>query len=118
MGGSSIVPLTGNATPGTQIIYTVTVGNNGPSNATGATIADPLPVGITSFNWVVSNTTGGASALVNSGTGAVADTLSIPVGGTVVFTITGNIDPSAVAQLSNTATVHRWRGPDRYKSPE
>ena len=40
MNGSSIVPSVGNATPGTQIVYTVTVGNNGPSNATGATISE------------------------------------------------------------------------------
>ena len=36
-----------NAVAGTNIVYTITVTNAGPSDATGVTLADPTPPGLT-----------------------------------------------------------------------
>ncbi|WP_111706920.1 T9SS type B sorting domain-containing protein [Lutibacter citreus] len=68
---------------GDTIIYTIEVTNNGPSNATGVSLTDLLPVGVT----YVSNDQGGA---YNSGSG--------------IWTI-GTISNSGKATLNITATV-------------
>ncbi|MGP8080218.1 MAG: DUF11 domain-containing protein [Dehalococcoidales bacterium] len=82
-----------NATPNQQgtITYTVTLTNNGPADATGVTVYDQLPQGVTyvssstnqgsydntSGNWTVGSVADGASAqlnitvTVNMGTGAL-----------------------------------------------
>src|SRR5690606_38523063 len=51
-----------NFTPGTAVVYTVTVTNNGPSDVTGATVTDVLPAGTTG-GWEVTASTN-ASATV------------------------------------------------------
>ncbi len=48
-------------TPGQQVVYTIVVGNTGPSNAIGAVVSDPKPAQIASWTWVCSGATGGAT---------------------------------------------------------
>ena len=43
-------------TPGNGITYTITVTNNGPSDAVGATVADSIPSTITGVTWTSSTT--------------------------------------------------------------
>ncbi|MFL9483866.1 gliding motility-associated C-terminal domain-containing protein [Chitinophagaceae bacterium LWZ2-11] len=90
-------------TPGTQVVYTVTVQNNGPSDVTGATVQDPLPAGITSASWTAVGA-GGATA-TPAGTGALNQTVTMPSGGSIVYTITYNVPSSFTGNLTNTATV-------------
>jgi uncharacterized repeat protein (TIGR01451 family)/fimbrial isopeptide formation D2 family protein len=106
------VPPTGanptTAIPGKPITYTITVANpTGPSDVTGATLADDfsaLPISNVTVTSVVvsgnatSNTTTGATSAIN-------DTINLPVGGKIVYTVTGTISPSAAGSLSNTVTV-------------
>ena len=95
-------------TPGNAITYTIVVGNNGPSNVTGATVGDLIPAAITGATW--SSTTQG-TATVSGGASGSGNTLSATVnlpagaGNTVTFTVTGTVSPSASGNLVNTATV-------------
>jgi uncharacterized repeat protein (TIGR01451 family) len=91
------------AVPGTPITYTIVASNAGPSNVTGATVADTLPGIITAATWTCAGAAGGACA--PNGSGSVNDTVDLPVGGTVTYTLTGTISASATGSLGNTATV-------------
>jgi uncharacterized repeat protein (TIGR01451 family) len=92
--------------PGTLDTYTIVVSNNGPSAVTGASVSDPLPVGVTGVTWMETGNTGGGS--VNgptNGVGALATTVNLPVNASVTFSFTATIDPSATGSFANTATV-------------
>ncbi|MDP9329030.1 MAG: DUF11 domain-containing protein [Actinomycetota bacterium] len=82
---------------GNNLTYTIGITNNGPSNATGVSISDPIPAG-TSF---VSASGGGtlAAGTVTWAVGALAN------GASTSRTLVVTVDPSRVASLSNTATV-------------
>ena len=93
----SVVKSVSNATPnvGSNVTFTLTVTNNGPSNATGVSVTDLLPSGYT----YVSDNAGGA---YNSGTGlwtigALANGASTSLG--IVATV------NASGTYANTATV-------------
>ena len=104
-GGSSITPSTGNVTPGQSLTYTVVVSNTGTGNATGATIADPLPANLTGDTWTAT-ATGGATGFSASGAGNIDDTsVNMPGGSTITYVITGTVSAAATGTLSNTATV-------------
>ncbi len=89
--------------PGTPATYTLTVGNAGPSNASGATVTDTFPGSITGVTWTCTATAG--STCPASGSGNIAASVSLLVGGSATFTATGNIAASATGALVNTATV-------------
>ncbi|MCV9930207.1 gliding motility-associated C-terminal domain-containing protein [Flavobacterium sp. LS1R49] len=76
-----------NATPavGTNVVFTLTINNNGPSNATGVMINDLLPSGYTF-----------ASATANTGTYNA---------GTGIWTV-GNLSNNFIGTLSITAAVN------------
>ena len=90
--------------PGGTTTYTIVVSNNGPSNVTGATVADILPAAITSDTFTAVGS-GGASGFTASGSGNINDTVNLPVGGTITYTLHANIASSATGTLVNTATV-------------
>src|SRR5204862_187591 len=63
-------------TPGGSITYTIVVTNAGPSDVTGATVADTIPV-LTGVTWTAVATTGTPTGFTASGTGnAIGDTVS------------------------------------------
>lgn len=90
--------------PGTSISYTVVASNAGPSTATGATLSDTLPAGLTGIAWTCLGANGGTCPASGSGN-PVNALVTLPPGGTATFTITADIDPGATATLSNTATI-------------
>jgi uncharacterized repeat protein (TIGR01451 family) len=90
--------------PGTSTTYTIVVSNNGPSDATGAAVVDTLPAAVSSDTWTATST-GGASGFTAPGSGHLNDTVNLPVGSTITYTLTANISPSASGNLVNTATV-------------
>ncbi|QDV71242.1 Large cysteine-rich periplasmic protein omcB precursor [Rosistilla carotiformis] len=90
------------ATPGGTLTYTITVFNDGPSDATGITLTDTLPAGVTFAS--------GSNGLTAAGSVVTANIASLASGASVPFTITVNIDPTATGTLSNTASVSTTTG--------
>ncbi len=88
---------------GETITWTVTATNDGPSAATGVTIADTAPSGVT----LLPVTDPASSTCSVSGqTVSCARSGSLPVGGTVVLTLRGTVNTAAAGTpLSNSATV-------------
>ena len=127
-GGSSVTSTSGTAVPGTSITYTVVASNSGPSTATGASVTDPLALNpaISSDTWTATGS-GGATGFSASGSGSISDSLTIPAGGSVTYTVVAAIKSSATGTLSNTATAsatdastvtrHRHRQPERPGHP-
>jgi uncharacterized repeat protein (TIGR01451 family) len=92
------------AVPGTNVTYTLVVGNTGPTAANGATLT--LPISGQLLNPTFTSTaSGGATGNTASGSGSLNEVLNLPVGSSVTYTITGRIDPAATGQLTNTATL-------------
>jgi uncharacterized repeat protein (TIGR01451 family) len=99
------------ATHGGPMTYTVTVSNptgaNNPGNSavTGATVTTALPAGLDNVTWTCAAGVGAACGA--SGTGSVNDTVDIPAGSEVVYTVTGTLNPSVAvgASISAQATV-------------
>lgn len=103
-----------NATPvagGAAFAYTLTVTNNGPSDAKDVVVTDPLPASVLFQNVTVANVVGatGLSCIgpaVNSN-GVVSCTSSnMPAGSSATVTIVAQIAPNtATGVRTNTATV-------------
>ncbi len=88
--------------PGASNTYVIVVSNTGPSDVTGATVANPFPTGVTgSWTAVVA---GGASGTLN-GTGAINQTVNMPVGSTITYTVTANVASNVTGNLTSVATV-------------
>jgi len=90
---------------GQIITYQITVRNNGPAAANGATFQDIVPATIGEINAVVTTQSGGAGGTVmnvngNTVTGTIA---LLPPGASVSVTINGKVNGTAV--LSNVASV-------------
>ncbi|MFN7832931.1 MAG: Ig-like domain-containing protein, partial [Bacteroidota bacterium] len=94
-------------TAGGTVTWTVTVTNNGPSDAVGAKVSDDIDNALTNVTWTTS-TSGSASVLVPTGTGdLVNQVVNIPAGSgnSVTYTITATVPSSFTGNLVNTATV-------------
>lgn len=90
------------ATPGGSVTYTITASNAGPSNVTGATVADTFPASLTA-TWTCAGAGGGTCTA--AGAGNINDTVNLPSGGSVTYTASATISGAATGTLSNTATV-------------
>ncbi len=90
------------AVPGQIVTYTIVVTNAGPSDAVGATVTDTLPAAISGATWTCVATSGICTA---AGSGNISDTVSVPVGATLTYTLLASVAPSAFGNLVNTATV-------------
>ncbi len=90
-------------TAGTQLLYTVTVTNNGPDDATGVTVVDNLPAGVTYVTDTDSCVQGPPGTLTcslgNLAAGAVA---SFEIKVLVLAGLTATSGPTTI---TNTATV-------------
>ena len=88
---------------GTPITYTIVVSNPGPSDVLGATVADTVPAAITGATWTCVGAGGGTCTA--AGSGNINDTVNLPSGASVTYTLTGTIAPGTTGTLDNTATV-------------
>ncbi len=91
---------------GGALSYSVVVTDTGPSNANGSTFSDTLPAGISNIVASCGTPVGGAvCGTVNVAGNAVTSTITtLPVNGSVTFTITGNA-PTSGASVTNTASA-------------
>jgi hypothetical protein len=95
----------GTYTAGGSTTYTIVVSNPlGPSNVVGAVVTDAFSAQIISASWMCAPTGAGASCAA-AGTGNITDTINLPVGTFVTYTVNANIQASSWGNLVNTATV-------------
>lgn len=87
------------AVAGGSLTYTVTVTNNGPSTATGVSLTDTLPAGVT----FVSSTPGSPTCTESGGT--VTCNLGTLAPGSTSVSIDVSIAPSTTGTITNTATA-------------
>jgi uncharacterized repeat protein (TIGR01451 family) len=115
---SADIRLTKSASPtplvaGSQVTYTITATNFGPSDALGASINDLVPVGVTATSATSSR---GACTIQQNTPSAgrqtvlcLVQTMNAPAtagqpGASVTITVNGTVDPAATGSIANTAT--------------
>lgn len=97
-------------TAGEKIGFTVKIKNNGPGDATGVELSDPLPAGSGSgATWAIDKTVGTPSQFVLSGakgSQTVALTSStLPAGANYTVHVTAQTSKTECSTYSNTATL-------------
>jgi uncharacterized repeat protein (TIGR01451 family) len=93
---------------GGTMIYTIVVTNNGPSDVFGASVSDNSPSDLSGIAVLCTSTTNGAqcpSGFAISGTSIAGTIPLMPVGSTVIVTITGVVSGSASAPITNNARI-------------
>jgi uncharacterized repeat protein (TIGR01451 family) len=91
--------------PGGTLTYFITVTNNGPDNISNATVTDIFPpTHIASATWTCAVVTGSATCTV-SGTGDISDSVDLPAGSSIQYTVDVTILPGATGDLTNEAIV-------------
>ena len=88
---------------GEPVTYTIVVSNSEPNAVVGATVTDGVPGAIFGATWTCAITGGGTCG--PGGSGSISDTLTLLIGATATYTLTGTIDIQATGTLSNTAGV-------------
>ncbi len=86
-------------TPGSTVVYTVTVTNNGPNVAQNVKVFNAIPPGITNFSWSGTNGAAGTNTALNN---TIA---SMNNGQVITYTITVQVPASFQGDLVNTASV-------------
>ncbi|SEG07728.1 hypothetical protein SAMN05421847_1469 [Halpernia humi] len=96
-----------NYTPGITSTYTIVAGNNGPFGVVNATVSDLAPAGIPAANisYTAVASSGSSTNVVGLQTGAINDKVSLPVNGTVTYTVNILVPPSFTGNLVNTVTI-------------
>ncbi len=92
---------------GGTLTYEIIVTNYGPIDVLGAVVSDSIPAQIASWNWVCSGATGGATGCdgVAGSNIDFTDTVNLPVGSTITYTVTATVDAAATGPLTNTVIV-------------
>jgi uncharacterized repeat protein (TIGR01451 family) len=92
---------------GSAITYTLTITNAGPSAANGATFNDNVPGVIAGVAASCGSAAGGAvcGAVTVAGNTVSGVVPVLPVGGSLVITITGNVSGAASGSFTNVGTV-------------
>jgi uncharacterized repeat protein (TIGR01451 family) len=89
--------------PGAPLTYTVVYTNDGPSPVVGAQVQDEVPAALTNVTWTCAAS--GGTCPAPSGTGGFDASINIGAGGTVTFTLTGDVPTGLQGVLLNTATI-------------
>lgn len=95
------------------IQYALVVSNAGPSAVTGATVTDTFAAGLGNVSWTCLGINGAGCA--GSGSGNIAQSVDLPVGAALYYSIVASLPAPLPAQFSNTASV---TAPDGVSDPE
>lgn len=92
--------------PGGARTYEIVARNHGPS-FTGGIVSDPLPSGISSGDVTWTATTFGGATTTASGTmnGALQDTVDIPAGDSIVYSVTISTPDNLIGDLVNIVSI-------------
>jgi uncharacterized repeat protein (TIGR01451 family) len=93
-----------NAAPGALLTYTIVATNAGPNDVTGVSVADAFPATLTGVTFTAV-ATGGATGFTASGSGNISDTVNLPSGSTITYTVQATLSAAATGTLANTASV-------------
>jgi uncharacterized repeat protein (TIGR01451 family) len=85
---------------GSAITYTIVIRNHGPGDAPGTLVTDAQPEGLDNVNWTC--TTVGGAVCGGGGSGGVDDTVDLPAGSAITYTVIASI---VRAPVVNAATV-------------
>jgi len=94
---------------GSQSTYTITVTNAGSVAVTGASVTDTFPSTFTGVTFTATQS-GGATGFAASGTGNINNTVNMPSGSKITYTVKGRLSSGALGNLSNTAQVTASNG--------
>ena len=94
------------AVPGETISYTITVENLGPDDAIGAQVVDNFDAATFTDVTFTSEAFDGATENDTSGSGNIDDTVNLPNGASIVYTVTGTVLASATGDATNVAVVN------------
>ncbi len=86
---------------GKQLTYTLTATNNGPSDATGVTVTDALPAGV---SYVSATSSQGGTPTFANGT-LTADLGGLADGASATTTLIVSVNSNTTGPISNTAVV-------------
>ena len=117
--GSGSIALSGNGTPSADLSiskssntgfldfglmqYTLVVSNAGPNAVSSATVLDNFAPSLSNVLWSCTGISGGACNA--SGTGSINQLVDLPVGASVVYSITATVALPLPVSISNTASV-------------
>ena len=101
------VQLTSNVvkpTASQALVYTLTVRNPGSVDAAGTVVRDPVPFGLTQFDWTC---TGSAPCPRSSGKGSLHEVLAqFPPDSSLIYTITARSGAQPPSRIIHTATAN------------
>ena len=90
------------ASPGQVLTYTIVAANAGPYAAPEATVDDLVPPALIGTTWTCLGSGGGTCSA--NGTGSINDSVSLPGGASVTYTLTGTVAPNP-NHMRNQASV-------------
>ncbi len=94
-------------TPGGALTYTVTVTNNSAFDLTGVTVTDNMPTLLSSWSWTCAPDPGppGPTCAAGPSNTNINDTVTLPAGRFITYTIDAIVHPNAAGALENTVSV-------------
>lgn len=97
---------------GDPLSYTITIGNAGPSSG-NATVTDTFPSALLGATWTCAAFGMGASCPNAMGSGDINESpVVVAPGTTVVYTVSGTVDPAQTSNINNMASVSLNEGAD------
>ena len=92
--------------PGEEVVYMITITNNGPDDAVDVSITDDAPTGTVINSWTAVIATGTVDLPNTSGTGNLAETIALlPAGSEVVYEVTLSTGSDMETDLVNMVAV-------------
>ena len=89
---------------GVSTTWFIDISNAGMVAVNGATLTDPVPVGVTNASWTCSGSSG-AICPNPSGSGGINETVDLPAGSMLSYELTALVSAAEGNNISNTATI-------------